>query len=138
MSLEKIVEKVMNDAQAEAQRITQESRNKAEEITEAARREASELAAALVAEAKRKANLEASRLITQARLEKRIQLLRQKKELIDTILGEALGRVDIDEEALKKKIVLKDGEEEELYDREKLKEELRPRLESFIIEVLKI
>ena len=138
MSLEKIVEKVMNDAQAEAQRITQESRNKAEEITEAARREASELAAALVAEAKRKANLEASRLITQARLEKRMQLLRQKKELIDTILGEALGRVDIDEEALKKKIVLKDGEEEELYDREKLKEELRPRLESFIIEVLKI
>lgn len=138
MSLEKIVEKVIEDARAEADRITQESRKKAEEIKETARKEASKLREALVDEAKRKANLEASRLVTQARLEKRIQLLSWKKELIDEIMEKALKQANIDEDVLKKKIVLKDGEQEESYDRDRLIEELRPKLENFILEVLKI
>lgn len=138
MSLEKIVEKIINDARAEAGRITQESQKKAAEIKETAQEEASRLAAALVEEAQRKANLEASRLITQARLEKRIHLLSRKKELIEEILGKALQKANIHEEALRKKIILKDGEQEESYDQNKLLEELRPKLENYILEVLKV
>jgi len=138
MSLEKILEKIINDAQAEADSIISESQKKAEEIKEAARKEASTLAAALMEEAERKANLKASRLITQARLEKRIDILSRKKELINEILEKALQKSGFEEKELKKKIVLKDGEREESYDREKLLEEFRPKLENYILKVLKI
>jgi hypothetical protein len=39
---------------------------------------------------------------------------------------------------LKRKIIRKDGESEEFIDREKLKQELRPKLEKDIAEVLEI
>ena len=138
MSLEKIVEKVLNDARKEAAEISRESEKKAEEIRAAARKDASELAASLVEEAKRRAELEASRLVTQARLEGRIQLLRQKRELINRIVDEAFTRADIDERILKKEIISKHGTEEELRNRENLLEEIRPGLENYIIEVLKL
>lgn len=138
MSLEKILEKISSDAQTEADNIISESKRKADEIKEAARREAEELAAAMMKEAERKANLEASRLITQARLEKKINILSQKKELIDEILKKAIRRADVGEKELKKKIVLKDGEREESYHSDRLLNELRPKLENYILKVLKI
>ncbi|MFQ6069767.1 MAG: hypothetical protein ACE5LC_04495 [Candidatus Aminicenantales bacterium] len=138
MSLEKIVGRVLDDARKEAERITEETKKKAEEMKEKARGEASKLAEALLAEAERKARLEASRLVTQARLEGRIQLLAEKKRIIEEVLEKAIGRAGIDEKVLKKKVILKEGEEEEFYAREKLVEELRPRLESYILEVLGI
>jgi len=138
MSLDKIVEKILDDAQAEAGKITAETRKKAEEIKESSRREGERLAEELIQEAEKKARLEASRIVTQARLEKRIQILAQKKKIIDEILEKALQKTDIGEREFKKRIVLKDGIREESYGREKLVEELRPKLENFIVEVLKI
>lgn len=138
MSLEKILERITHDAQAEADKIILESKKKAEEIEKVARKEAERSAAALIEEAERKARLEASRLITQARLEKRIKVLSWKKELIDEILEKALQRADLGQEELKKKIILKDGEREEFYQRDKLLEEIRPKLENYILKVLKI
>lgn len=138
MSLEKILKKIVDDGQAEADRIILENQKKAEEIKENARKETLELAEALLKEAEQQGNLEANRLITHARLEKRINILSRKKELIDEVLEKAFVKESLGKKSLKRKIILKDGEIEELFDEKKLKEELRPGLESYIAKVLKI
>lgn len=138
MSLEKILKKIIDDAQAEADKIILESQKKAEEIKEKGRKEASGLAEALVKEAERQGHLEASRIITKARLEKKINTLSRKKELIEEVLEKAFQRGAKGKERLKRKIIMKEGESEEPYDEEKLKEELRSKLENEILEALKI
>lgn len=138
MSLEKILKKIVDDGQAEADRIILENQKKAEEIKENARKETLELAEALLKEAEQQGNLEANRLITHARLEKRINILSRKKELIDEVLEKAFVKESLGKKSLKRKIILKDSEIEELFDEKKLKEELRPGLESYIAKVLKI
>lgn len=138
MSLEKILKKIIDDAQAEADKVILESQKKAAEIKEKAQKEALELAEALVKEAESQGHLEASRLITQARLEKKINILSRKKELIEEVLEKAFQSLTLDQEGLKRKIIMKEGEREEPYDEEKLKEELRSRLENEILDALKI
>jgi vacuolar-type H+-ATPase subunit H len=138
MSLEKILDKILEEARSEAEQILLESRQKAEEITQNARKQGELLANAILDQAKRQGNLEASRLVTQARLEKRIKILESKKDLIDDVLEKAFQKQKGDQIGLKRKIILKDGEHEEFVDQEKLKQELRPRLEKDIAEVLKI
>lgn len=138
MSLEKILKKIVDDGQAEADRIILENQKKAEEIKENARKEVLELAEALLKEAEQQGNLEANRLITHARLEKRINILSRKKELIDEVLEKAFVKESLGKKSLKRKIILKDGEIEESFDEKKLKEEIRPGLESYIAKVLKI
>jgi len=138
MSLEKILKKIVDDGQAEADRIIFENQKKAEEIKENARKETLELAEALLKEAEQQGNLEANRLITHARLEKRINILSRKKELIDEVLEKAFVKESLGKKSLKRKIILKDGEIEESFDEKKLKEELRPGLESYIAKVLRI
>lgn len=128
----------MDDARAEADKIILESQKKAGEIKEKADGAAVELADALLKEAEKKGHLEASRLLTQARLEKKINILSCKKELIDEVLERAFQRGSLGKEGLKRKIIMKDGEKEEPYDEEKLKEELRSKLENEILEALKI
>jgi vacuolar-type H+-ATPase subunit E/Vma4 len=138
MSLEKILDKILEEAGSEAERIVMESRRKAEEITQNARKEAEMQASAILEKAERQGNLEASRLVTQARLEKRIRLLGCKRDLIDEVLEKAFQKLEGDKIKLKRKIVRKDGEKEEFIEQEKLKQELRPKLEKDIAEVLKI
>lgn len=138
MSLDKIIKKIIDDAQAEADRIILESRMKADEIKESARREAEEVGKALEKEAERQGRLEASRIVTQARLERRLKILSLKKEFIEQVLDRAFQKSVSKRRGLKKKVVLKEGEKEEPYDEARLKEELRSRLESEIIEALKI
>ncbi len=138
MSLEKILEKIIDDAQAEADKIILESKKKAAENKEKARKEASDLAEAMVKEAERQSHLEASRIITQARLEKKINTLSRKKEIIEEVLEKAFQIGAKGKERLKRKIIMKEGESEEPYDEEKLMEELRSKLENEILEALKI
>lgn len=138
MSLEKILDKILEEAQREAEIIILESRQKAEEIKQNARKQGEMQATALIGQVERQGNLEASRLVTQARLEKRINVLRCKKELIDEVLDKAFKKLEGEKTGLKRKIILKDGELEEFVDHEKLKQELRPKLEKDIVEVLKI
>lgn len=138
MSLEKILQKITDDARAEADKIILENKRKAKEIKENAREEASKLAEELVKEAERKARLEASRLVTQSRLEKKINILAEQKDLIEEVLGKAFQKSIKSAKGLKRKIILKQGEREEPYDEERLKEELRSKLENEIIEALKI
>ena len=138
MSLEKILRRIQDDAEAEAARIIAESQKKAEEIKENTRQEALELSAALKKEIEREAELEANRLLTQARLEGKLKLLTRKKELIEQVLDRAFKEEDLIQKGLKKEIILKQGRREESFDQEKLKEELRPLLESYIVEVLNL
>ncbi len=138
MSLEKIVEKITADARAEAEKITLESRKRAEEIKQAARREADEKAAARLSEAEREARLQAGRIVTQARLEKKLLVLRQRRELLDQVLTRAFDSDSLRPLELKRTVVVKDGEREEVFDRGKLIAELRARLESEILDLLKI
>lgn len=138
MSLEKILDKILEEARSEAEQILTESRQKAEEITKSARKQGKMQAEAILEQADRQANLEASRLVTQARLEKRIRLLGSKKALIDEVLEKAFQKQESSQIKLKRKIIRKDGEREERIDQKRLKLELRPKLEKDIAEDLKI
>ncbi len=136
MSLEKIVDKILSDARAEAERILQESQRKAEEMKRRAHEEAVEMAQRYRQEAEREARLQASRILTQARLEKKLRLLRQRKELLEEVLKRAIQDGAIAEKILTKKVIMKKGESEEPVDRQRFIEELRTRLEKDIVEAL--
>jgi V/A-type H+-transporting ATPase subunit E len=138
MSLEKIVDKILDDARAEADLARVESLRKAEDIREEAKRQAEELAGALLREAEREARLEAGRIVTQARLEGRIELLTAKKRLINEVLEKALAGAPVRDRSLTRMVILKDGEREEPFDRAMLLDEVRPGLESLIADILKI
>lgn len=136
MSLENILLKISQDAQAEANSIVAESKAKAEEIKNSARKEALSLAESLLLEEERKGKLEASRIVTQARLQKKLDILAFKKDLIDEVLATAFQKERFDGSALTRKVILKDGEHEEPFDERKMMEEIRPQLEKYICEVL--
>ncbi len=138
MSLEQIVEKIIAEGKAEAERIVQEGRQKAEAVRTAAEKEAAERAASTLKDAEREAALQANQIMAQARLEKKIALLRQKRELLDKVLKDAFYQMAPGEIRLKRRVVDKDGVREESIDMEKLIEELRPRLEKEILEALKV
>lgn len=138
MSLEKILNTIIEGAQAEAVVIVKESQSKAEGIKEAARQEAVGLAQAIQAEEERQGHLEASRLITQARLEGKINILSTKKEIIEDVLTEALDREHSGIKKLKRQIIMKGGEREEAFDESRLLDEIRPQLEKFINDALKL
>ncbi|MBN2246379.1 MAG: hypothetical protein JW755_11100 [Candidatus Aminicenantes bacterium] len=138
MSLEKIIEKIIDDARSEAQVIIEESKARAEEIIAAAVKEAQEQAERLIAGYQKQGKLEASRIVTQARLERQISSLACKKELIAEVIDKAFQQEKIPKEMLKRKVVLKDGEKEEYFSEESLKNELKPQLEGYIAEALKL
>lgn len=138
MSLKQILKRIVDDAQAEADKIVQESQEKAAEIKATAEQEASGLAEALVEEVEKQGDLETSRIITQARLEVKIRILSQKKELIQDVLDKAYQKEDLQKKGLKRKIITKEGEIEEPVEEERLKEKLRSWLENEIAEVLGI
>ena len=137
MSLESILEKIGREAQAERERIIRESREKAEKLRSEAELEAQKQSAQLLKESAREAELEAHRLVTQARLQKRLRLLSLKKELVDEVLDQAFDRQAEGAVSLMRQVVLKEGIREEILDRETLKQELRPQLEGYIAELLK-
>jgi vacuolar-type H+-ATPase subunit H len=138
MSLEKIIDKIRDDARAEADEARAKSLQKAEDIREEARRQAGDLAKAILREAEREAHLEAGRIVTQARLEGKIQLLTAKKALIAEVLEKALAAAPIQGRSLKRKIVMKGGEIEEPFDRAIILDEIGPGLENVIADILKI
>ena len=138
MSLERIIEKILAEAGGEADRITAESREKAEGIRRAAREESGRLAGRILQAAEREGNLEASRILTQARLEKRVQILSRKRELVEEVLRNAMADPALSKKGMKRKIVMKQGEREEDIDSAGLADDLRIKLEKFILEALNL
>ncbi len=138
MSLDIIIAKVLDDARAEAGRILAEYRGTADELVAEEARLAEGQAEAVRREAGEEAGLESGRIVTQARLERRIALLSARKALVDEVLEKALAKGPLRGRALLKTIVSRDGETQEPFDRERLLEEIRPVLENAIAEILKI
>ncbi|HEX2695703.1 MAG TPA: hypothetical protein VHP61_08100 [Acidobacteriota bacterium] len=138
MSLDIIIAKVLDDARAEAGRILAEHRRKAEGLLQAERRLGETQAEAVRRDVGNEAALEAGRIVTQARLERRIELLTARKTLVDEVLEQALAKGPLRDRALSKTIVSRDGETEEPFETAKLLEEIRPGLENAIAEILKI
>jgi vacuolar-type H+-ATPase subunit H len=139
MSLERILETIEAEAQAQIKKIIAESEAKAAEIKAAALKEAEEAAESYLKEARRQAELEAGRRVTHARLQRKLQLLACKKELIDEVLDKAFVQgIHKGKITLTRTVVFKQEEKEEAWDPEMLKKELRPRLENFIAELLKL
>jgi vacuolar-type H+-ATPase subunit H len=138
MSLEKILKKIGDDSQEEADLIIQESLKKADQILETAKTEGTNLAESFIQENQRQSQLEASRLVTQARLEQKINILTCKKELINLVFEKAFQNEMSERKEIKRIVVEKDGEREELFDEQQLRSELRPRLEKVIASALKL
>jgi len=132
MSLENILKKIIDDARTEADAVIEEYKSKAEGIKKNAQEEASALAESLLEEEERKGELEARRIVTQARLQKRLDILAAKKELIDQVLERAFESSRLSESPLKRKIISKDGEREAVFDEKKLLDELRQQMEKSI------
>jgi hypothetical protein len=138
MSLKHILETIEAQSCEDTARIIRESEEKAQAIKERARKEAESEAAAYLEEDERKANMEAGRILTQARLDKRLHVLGRKKEIIDGIIAEAFKQKGLKGQVLKKTVVLKDRQKQEFLDENRLQEELRPELERIIVSELKI
>ena len=138
MSLEKIIERIISDAEAEAGRIIASSREKAEGLVREAELEASERSAAFLQEAERDASFRANQIMAQARLEKKIALLRERRDLLEKVLRKSFDQAAPKGIRLRRQVVAREGMKEEDFDRERLLEELRPRFERDIVEALKI
>ncbi len=138
MSLENIVHKIMEDAQAGANQILSQSKDKADRIKQEARKTAEKQVELLLRKEEREAQLEGHRMVTQARLEKKLYILSIKKQLINDVMEKAFQKKNLAKAGLERRIILKEGEKKELLDENKLKEELRPDLENYIVEILKI
>jgi vacuolar-type H+-ATPase subunit E/Vma4 len=138
MSLDIIIAKVLDDARAEAGRIMEEHRRKADALLQSERLLGESRAEAVRRDAGNEAALEAGRIVTQARLERRIELLAARKALVDEVLERALAEATLRERPLSKTIVSREGETEEPFERAKLLDEIRPGLENAIAEILKI
>lgn len=138
MSLEKILKKISTDAHEEAARIIQDSRQRAEQIKKTSREESDVLAETVFKESERQAQLEISRIVTQARLERKIEILSCKKEQIDLVIEKAFQKVAQGWEGMNKEVIDKEGRSEEALDQKTLLNELRPKLEKFIVDILKI
>jgi vacuolar-type H+-ATPase subunit E/Vma4 len=136
MSIENILQKISEDAQAEVNAIIDEIKTKAEEIKDQSHRESLTQSETLLLEEERKGKLEASRIVTQARLQKKLDILSCKKDLIDEVLAKAFQKERLDGSSLTRKVILKDGEREESFDEQKMKDEIRLQLEKYICEIL--
>jgi len=138
MGLDDILKKISSQGEAEARQVIDESRNKAEQIKAHAELEAFKEADIYLAEEKHRAEMEATRIRTQARLDKRMKILVFKKEIINKVMDEAFDQALKGEKALQIQVIMKDGEKQSVLDREKIKDELRPVIEGLIAEDLKL
>ena len=138
MSLKNIIHTIEDQARQEAGRIIKESEKKAREIKDRARKEAETDSQKYMEESERRARMESGRILTQARLDKRLRILAEKKEIIDAVIEEAFTKSGISEKKLQKTVVTKKGEQKESWDKSRIKEDLRPELEKVIGEVLEI
>jgi len=138
MGLDEILKKISSEGESEAHKIVEESKSRARQIKKEAQEEASRLAEEYLNHEKRRAEMEALRITTQARLDKKMKILSCKKEEIGQVLDQAFDRALKGKKDLKKKVILKEGEKQSPVDKTRIKEELRPELEAQIAEDLKL
>ncbi|HZX09506.1 MAG TPA: hypothetical protein VFG01_01055 [Acidobacteriota bacterium] len=138
MGLDEILKKISSQAESEAHKVVEESQEKARQIKKNAEMEASKQAEEYLLHEKRRSEMEATRIMTQARLDKKMKILFCKKEIIGQILDEAFDQALKGRKGLKKTVVMKDGEKRSALDKKRIKDELRLGMEGKIAEDLKL
>lgn len=138
MSLEKILEKIEQEASQEVEAILGEAIKKADSLKKEAEARARAQAESIIKQAETEASLEASRILTQAQLQRRMELLKARREQISRVLEEALKNEELKKLRLKKEIVSREGILEEMLEADRLLAELGPEIENEILAWLKI
>ncbi|MFW6140105.1 MAG: hypothetical protein ACOC5S_01980 [Acidobacteriota bacterium] len=138
MGLDEILKEISSQGESEAHKIVEESQRKAQQIKKEAEKEALKQAEEYLNNEIRRAEKEATRITTQARLDKKMKILFFKKEIINQVLDEAFDQALKGKKDLKKKVVMKDGEKQSALDKKRIKDELRPEMEGQIAEDLKL
>ncbi len=136
MSLETIIEKIISEAEAEAARLRREAQDKAEQIVAANCQQAEKKAAALQQQAEQEGQLEALRILSQARLEKRLTLLQARRKWVERVLDKAVEAVGPSGRSMQRTIITREGRSQEELTPEELKEDLRLRYEKLVLEIL--
>jgi len=75
MGLDEILKKISSQAESEAHKVVEESQEKARQIKKNAEMEASKQAEEYLLHEKRRSEMEATRIMTQARLDKKMKIL---------------------------------------------------------------
>lgn len=89
MSLEKLLEKIKNDAREESRRIMAEAEEEAARVRKEAEEEARKESEAIARSFHTRAENERLKIISQARMEARIDLLTAKEQLLEEVFREA-------------------------------------------------
>ncbi len=90
---EKLKEKIIAEAEAQAQRVLQEARQRAAAIVARGEKEGAARRDSLIAQAREQAEEKKRRALTIAELEARKQILAAKEELIEDTFNQALARL---------------------------------------------
>lgn len=90
---EKLKEKIIAEAEAQAEKVLKEARARAADITGRAETEADERYANLLAQAQEQAQERKRRVLTIANLDARKQILAAKEEMIEDTFSQALARL---------------------------------------------
>ncbi len=138
MSLDHILTKIIEEAEEEASRLRQEAQQRAEQMILSNRQEAEKRAATIISQAEKEAQTEALSIISQAKLEKRLALLEVKRKWIDQVVNRALEESGLLSSSMKKTIVTRRGVEQIEIETERLRQDLRLRLEKLILDLLGI
>ncbi len=138
MSLESICEKILKEAEEEAEQLRLEAKEKAENIYLASEREAAKQAELLLQQAEQEAQLEALRIISQARLERRLTLLQVRHRWVEKVLELASQEAKTGGKLTRRIIISREGTREERLAETQWKEELKRKWENLILHILGI
>ncbi len=114
MSLESIFKHIIDEADAKKDILIQQASGQAEAIIQSARQEAEALYQKLIDREKVLSIAQQQKLVINARLQAKKNLLKAKQELIDGVFQKL--KPQLDKEKIKKKIVSLDSEQEAFED----------------------
>ncbi len=134
MSLESIINHILEEASAKEQEIIQQAKKEAGRMIQEARLEADNLYQGIIIKAKADAERQKHQLLVQARLEQKKKLLRTKQESIDSLFQEL--KSTLGEGKIKKQEVYGDKIKEVAEDIDFYLEKIRHDYESEIAGIL--
>jgi vacuolar-type H+-ATPase subunit E/Vma4 len=134
MSIEAILSQIMNDVDGQRNIILKQANQQKEEILRQARQDADKIYREIIDREKTEIEAEKQKLIVNARLEAKKQLLAAKQRLID----DAFARLksELKKDAFKKKQISQDGVKEVPEDINFYLSKIRPEYEAKLAEIL--
>ncbi len=134
MSFESILSQIVNEANAERKKIINQANQQKEEIIRQAKQGAENLYQEISDKEKRVFEAERQKIIVNARLEGKKQLLSAKQGLIDEVFERL--KSEIKKDSFKKKQISQDGIKEVPEDIDFYLKKIRPEYETEIAEIL--